>query len=168
MFLQGILIALDDSVSDAQKEFAAANARPRKKGTGIVAVLLIMMVAVGGFWWLRSQTGETAKAESVTPVESTLHLETFVLNLAGSNERSYLRVGIDLGLDQDAKHAQEIIAIAEVRDTILGTLAEAKADDLLTSPGKAKLKENVLRALQARVPALRVKEIYFTELLIQR
>ena len=168
MPLEGSEIALDETVPDTEKEFAPANARPAKKGTGMIAFLLLVTVAAGGFWWSRSQTGETAKANNVTPAESTLHLETFVLNLAGSNERAFLRVGIDLGLDQEAKHAQEVVPIAEVRDTILGTLAEAKADDLMTSAGKTKLKENVVRALQERVPVLRVKEIYFTEFLIQR
>lgn len=108
------------------------------------------------------------RAESVNRVQTTLHLETFVLNLADSDQRAYLRVGIDLGLDQDAKHAQEVVPIAEVRDTILSTLGEAKLEDLMTSPGKAKLKENVLHALQQRVPDLRANEVYFTEFLIQR
>ena len=55
-----------------------------------------------------------------------------------------------------------------MRDTILGVLAEAKVDDLMTAPGKTQLKENLLHALQARVPELGVEEVYFTEFLIQR
>jgi len=58
--------------------------------------------------------------------------------------------------------------VGQVRDTILGALAEAKVNDLMTAAGKVKLKENLLHALQERVPQLGVEEVYFTEFLIQR
>jgi flagellar basal body-associated protein FliL len=58
--------------------------------------------------------------------------------------------------------------VAEVRDTILGVLAQARVDELLTAEGKAKLKEDLLHALQERLPGLAVEEVYFTEFLIQR
>lgn len=131
-------------------------------------VLPLLLVAAAGAWFWRSQGGESAHANSVRPVQSTLHLETFVLNLADSNQRSYLRVGVDLGLNQETKHAEQTVPIAAIRDTVLSTLGEAKVDDLMTPAGKAKLKENILRALDERVPQLEVKEVYFTEFLIQR
>jgi flagellar basal body-associated protein FliL len=94
-------------------------------------------------------------------------LETFVLNLADQEQRSYLRVGIDLGLSEELKRGEQA-PVAQVRDTILGVLAEGKVNDLLTPAGKTKLKENLLQALQRREPELGVEEIYFTEFLIQR
>jgi flagellar FliL protein len=96
-----------------------------------------------------------------------MHLETFVMNLADSDQRSYLRIGIDLGLNNAAKHGEEL-PVARVRDTILGVLALAKVDDLLTAEGKNRLKQDLLHALTERVPDLGVEEVYFTEFLIQR
>jgi len=55
-----------------------------------------------------------------------------------------------------------------VRDAILGVLAEAKVNDLMTAAGKTKLKADLLHALQERIPQLGVEEVYFTEFLIQR
>jgi flagellar basal body-associated protein FliL len=55
-----------------------------------------------------------------------------------------------------------------VRDTILGVLALSKVDELMTAAGKTKLKQDLLRTLQERVPQLEVQEVYFTEFLIQR
>ncbi len=55
-----------------------------------------------------------------------------------------------------------------MRDTIIGVLAQSRVEDLLTDKGKAKLKADLLQALQERVPGLAVVEVYFTEFLIQR
>ncbi|MGA3347769.1 MAG: flagellar basal body-associated FliL family protein [Candidatus Sulfotelmatobacter sp.] len=101
-------------------------------------------------------------------VKGTLHLETFVLNLADPEQRSYLRVGIDLGLSREVGKGEQAPPVAEVRDTILTVLGQAQVDDLLTEKGKAKLKADVLHALKQRIPGLGVEEVYFTEFLIQR
>jgi len=132
-------------------------------------ILLALCSAGLGLWiWIAHPGTSSAGSTPVAPVESTLHLETFVLNLADTDQRSYLRVGIELGLNQDAKHAEETVPIAKVRDTILSVLGEARVADLMTSAGKTKLKRDLLRALQERVPRLGAEQVYFTEFLIQR
>lgn len=133
-----------------------------------LALPVVLLAGVGIWFWANRGSESSAPANDATQVRSTLHLETFVLNLADTDQRSYLRVGIDLGLNQEAKHGEELAPVAQVRDTILSVLAEAKVNDLMTAAGKAKLKENLLHALQERVPQLGVEEVYFTEFLIQR
>jgi flagellar basal body-associated protein FliL len=77
-------------------------------------------------------------------------------------------VGIDLGLGREFGKGENSPPVGQVRDTILGVLAQSKLDDLLTATGKTQLKEDLLHALQQRVPGLEVREVYFTEFLIQR
>jgi flagellar basal body-associated protein FliL len=136
-------------------------------GMGIVFPALVIVLAALGAWFWSTRRSEPVPG-AVPQVRSTLHLETFVLNLADPGQRSYLRVGIDLGLGREMGKDESAPPVAQVRDTILGVLAEARVDDLLTAKGKAKLKEDLLRALQERVPGLAVQEVYFTEFLIQR
>jgi len=131
-----------------------------------MAVTLLILAGVGVWFWT-SQRDEPVQATD-NAVRSTLHLETFVLNLADVNQRAYLRVGIDLGLNQDGKRAAELVPVAEVRDTILSALSDAKVDDLMSSGGKARLKQEILHALQERIPRLGATEVYFTEFLVQR
>jgi flagellar basal body-associated protein FliL len=139
------------------------------KNRTLTLMVPVVMLAAVGIWFWASRGGESSAAASgETQVKSTLHLETFVLNLADTDQRSYLRVGIDLGLDRESKRGDEPAPVAEVRDTILGVLAEARVEALMTGEGKTKLKENVLHALQQRLPRLGVEEVYFTEFLIQR
>jgi flagellar basal body-associated protein FliL len=150
------------------EESKAAKNAPKKSGR-VLAVLLaaIVVIAVAGWFWHASGAETQAQAREGPGVKYAMHLETFVMNLADSDQRSYLRIGVDLGLNHEAKRAEEP-AVARVRDTILGVLALAKVEDLMTAAGKNKLKQDLLRALQERTPELGVEEVYFTEFLIQR
>jgi len=136
----------------------------RKRGIAFF-LLMVALLALGAWFWSDSRRGTSSGAGHV---KSSLHLETFVLNLADREQRSYLRVGIDLGLGRETGKGENAPPVAQVRDTILGVLALSKVDELMTAPGKAKLKQDLLRALQERVPELEVQEVYFTEFLIQR
>jgi flagellar basal body-associated protein FliL len=148
------------------KETAKTPPPAPKGGRGWILVLGAL-VLLGGWFWSRSERS-AGPAVVTSSVKSTLHLESFVLNLADAEQRSYLRVGIDLGLSVEQKRGEEGPPVAKIRDTILTVLAVAKLDELLTAEGKAKLKESVLHALQERAPEVGVQEVYFTEFLIQR
>ncbi len=129
------------------------------------AVAIIGLVTAGivfwrGPWRSMDETDRTA--------ESTLALETFVVNLGGSGQRAYLRAGITLGLEHPLSRIQrEEMPTALVRDTILSVLAEAQPETLLGVEGKHQLKEQVLKALQEHVPQIGVTNVYFTEFLVQ-
>jgi len=140
---------------------------PRSRGRGTAFwIFALVLVAVGVGVWSTRGTGAERPGGGGTG-KGTLHLETFVLNLADPGQRSYLRVGIDLGLGRELGRG-ESAPVGQVRDTILGVLSESKVDELTTAKGKTKLKEDLLHALQERVPGLGVEEVYFTEFLIQR
>ena len=140
---------------------------PAKRRSWLVWILpAVVLIAVAGWFSSKRGTEAAAGGNDNKRVKSTLHLETFVLNLADPGQRSYLRVGIDLGLNKEK--AETSAAVAQVRDTILSVLGLAKVEDLLTAPGKIRLKDDLLQALQQRMPDLGVEEIYFTEFLIQR
>ena len=126
-----------------------------------------MLAGLGYWFWSTQKSVATSPAPEGGRVEGSLHLDTFVLNLADPGQRSYLRVGIDLGLSRPVGR-DDPPPVARVRDTILGVLAQSRVDDLLAAKGKEKLKQDLLRALQERMPGLGVEEVYFTEFLIQR
>lgn len=122
---------------------------------------------LGAAAWFRNSR-KTEVPEASHGVRGSLHLETFVINLSDRDQKSYLRVGIDLGLARGIGKGENAAPVGEVRDTILGVLAQSHAEELLTARGKEKLKQDLLHALQQRIPELQVEEVYFTEFLIQR
>ncbi|MBI3476226.1 MAG: flagellar basal body-associated FliL family protein [Acidobacteria bacterium] len=142
------------------------------KTTVILAVLVTLgLNAAVYFFWLRHTSAEAAPGHSSSaPVAAVLHLETFTLNIDDPDQRTYLRVGIDLGLDRDLKDSKSNVVspTAILRDAILNVLMAAKPQDVTTVEGKRKLKEQILAALKERLPELGVREVYFTEFLVQR
>jgi len=146
---------------------AESKEQPSSRLGAVFSVLVVVALALGAWYWSTQRSGPEVSAGGNPQVKGALHLETFVLNLADPGQRSYLRVGIDLGLGRELGKGENA-PVGPVRDTIVGVLAQARVDDLLTAKGKAKLKEDLLHALQERVPELEVKEVYFTEFLIQR
>jgi flagellar FliL protein len=94
-------------------------------------------------------------------------LESFVVNLSDPEGGRFLRVGIDLGVDSPPA-SRAAIPTARVRDTILAVLTTWRSDALLATDGKQKLKAELLRGLREKVPELNVRDVYFTDFLVQR
>jgi flagellar FliL protein len=95
------------------------------------------------------------------------------VNLADPEETHFLRVTIDLGVDRLPPGSSEekstaAVPVGRVRDAILSVLTVCKAEPLLTTEGKTQLKKNLVDVLQKQVPEMRVREVYFTEFLVQR
>jgi flagellar FliL protein len=137
---------------------------------------LTLFTAVGNLG-CKSFSHAAAKPGKESPaqqVKAVLHLESFVVNLADPEENRFLRVGIDLGLENSvtAKEGKEKgegeVPTARIRDSILAVLSTWHSDALLAPEGKQKLKDELAHALQERVPELGVKEVYFTDFLVQR
>ncbi|HUM04060.1 MAG TPA: flagellar basal body-associated FliL family protein [Terriglobales bacterium] len=150
----------------------AKNQPPKSPKSMVLWLVLLTAIAnAGAFYYWSHKAPSVAGASQPAPssLPAVLHLETFTLNIDDPEQRTYLRVGIDLGLDHDPKADKESSPpTAVVRDTILNVLMATKPQDVTTIEGKRKLKEQILVALQQRVPGLGVREIYFTEFLVQR
>ena len=136
-----------------------------------IAVLLATM-SVG----CKSSSSTTGKGSGKDPhaaVKAVLHLEPFVVNLADPEENRFLRVGIDLGLEaavagKGDKGGEGEVPTARLRDCILEVLSTWHSEALLAPQGKEKLKDELVHALRARAPEIGVREIYFTDFLVQR
>jgi flagellar basal body-associated protein FliL len=162
----GTQFAINGNMPDAPASSASRNATNNSKAWMAVALALVL-VGAGSFVWLRPQSS-TSPAEG-RGAESTLALETFVVNLNGSGQRAYLRIGITLGMARPfgGGNRPEGAPTALVRDTILSVLGAAQPEALLQAQGKRQLKGELLKALQERMPQMAIENVYFTEFLVQ-
>ena len=63
--------------------------------------------------------------------------------------------------------ADGAVVAPKLRDAILSVLSTRTVNELLTPEGKEKLKGDILKAINDKVPEVDCKEIYFTEFLVQ-
>jgi flagellar FliL protein len=140
---------------------------------------IALLAALGGgasAWFVmqRAHNSEAAKgADSALVPKYIVHLEGFTVNLADTEETHFLRVTIDLGIDRlpegvEKERAAAGMPVARIRDAVLAVLTVSHAAPLLTPEGKLQLKKSILESLQRNVPELDVRDVYFTEFLVQR
>ncbi|MGO9271847.1 MAG: flagellar basal body-associated protein FliL [Terriglobia bacterium] len=143
--------------------------------TIVVVLLLLAIAGTAGLWFRSRKLRAAAPAKTAPPeakVNAVMHLESFTVNLADKDQSSYLRVGIDLGLGHDLPGGKDGEKSAQftpmARDTLLGVLSIWTSEQLLAPDGKTKLKADLVKALRDRAPELDVREVYFTDFLVQR
>ena len=143
----------------------------------LIGIALLAVGSGGGSTWFVLQRGRTAEASRLAETNSApkylVHLEGFTVNLADAEETHFLRVTMDLGIDRlpngaDKEKVATSLPVARIRDAILSVLTAGKADALLTPEGKAQLKKGLVESLNHTVPELGVRDVYFTEFLVQR
>ncbi len=117
-----------------------------------------------------------AKAASEAPGHSVV-LEPLLVNLADDGGHAYLRLGLTLEVEGEAPKAeaggdakpskapneQELA----VRDTVLAVLGQQTSAWLLGPDGKEHLKIELKEALAKHNAALKVKDVFFTDFLVQ-
>ena len=158
----------------------------------LVAVVLGVVLAtlgVGSVVYYLARTGrlptQGESSQKTGPVVSAathgVALEPMLVNLADAGGSSYLRVSLTLRVSdvadkksskagdekgKDDKGADD--AMASLRDTVLTVLGRQTADDLLAVNGKEHLKSELKAALAERNADLKVKDVFFTDFLVQR
>jgi flagellar basal body-associated protein FliL len=137
-------------------------------GTAVLLTGLLIAIAVGVAACRRSTSDGDGKDSANATDKQPLHLEPFIVNLADTDDSRFLRVGIDLDLERPPASKDVAASAARIRDCILTVLSSWHSDSLLATDGKQKLKDELRHALQDRVPELGVREVYFTEFLVQR
>jgi flagellar protein FliL len=157
-----------------------AKSTSRKSGGRKAATVALLLLGIGvGVWWgfLRPRDADLANQAEGASTRTVLPLDSFTVNLADAQEGRFLRATLALGVEGQLPVAAKgenksvetsSVPMATIRDSILTVLSQCTSDQLLTPDGKAKLKADLLNALNRDVPALRAREVYFTEFLVQR
>ena len=150
-----------------------------KSSAGLLLVAILLGIGGGGgaAWYIlqRARVADAAAGPSEVSLSPKyiVHLEGFTVNLADPEETHFLRLTLDLGIDRlpngaDKDKDSSGIPKGRIRDSVLSVLTVCKGDVLLTTEGKQQLKKNLVEVLNRNVPELGVREVYFTEFLVQR
>jgi flagellar protein FliL len=159
---------------------ASGKNSPRKGRSKKLTTAAIVMLAIGfGIWWgfVRPRDADSASRAGAASARAVIPLEAFTVNLADHEEGRFLRATLALGVEgqlpmiargENKPVETGQVSMATIRDSIITVLAQCTSDELLTPEGKAKLKANLIGSLNRDVPELRVRDVFFTEFLVQR
>jgi len=146
----------------------------------VVAVLFIVMIGLTGglfmIWTKLSATEAQAQNEVTTEGQgqqmqqslgTIFPMDTFIVNLADDGGKRYLRITMDLELNQDADADDLKNRLPQMRDSVLMVLPSKRFDDIRTIEGKTSLRNEIIANLNGLFGQESISNIYFTEFVVQ-
>jgi flagellar FliL protein len=147
----------------------------------VIIVLLLLLLIIGGlvaYFLLSSndnpdQPQEQQKIEKkhkvsqMTEIGPIYPLDQFIVNLVSNNADRYLKCKIDLELDSPDLQKEVDKKLPAIRDAIIQILSSKTVEEIQTAKGKEKLKEEIKRKLNEMLTTGEIRNVYFTEFVIQ-
>ena len=169
---------------DILEELEAAEAAGEKKSMGMIIGIIVGLLALGGGGYyayvnfFQEKPAEEKPAEGEKPDEKApeqedvtlgvmFPMDPFVVNLAGSEGKRFLKVTLSLELSTPEVHVELKENIQKVTDSILVLLSSKAFEDVYSVQGKFKLKDEITTRVNRFLVVGHVKDAYFTEFIIQ-
>jgi flagellar FliL protein len=156
---------------DLEREEESAPKRSRSFAPVKLGILVLLLALLGGGSYVGytkffKPPGADAKQAEVAKTVSQ-EMGSFLVNLSDPGGKRYLKIAMQLELS-DQKASEEINnRNAEVRDMILMILSGKEFSEIATPVGKTILKRELLSKMNKMLRDGQVKEIYFSEFLVQ-
>lgn len=151
-----------------------------KKKLLIILLVLLLLGGGGGFaaykFLLSDKSKEEEKDKAEEIVKETQFIEqigimydlgNFIVNLADKDADRYLKINIFLEIENEQVKMELEKRLPQIKDAITTLLITKTSEDLKTSEGMELLKEEIIKRVNAILPLGGVKNVYFTEFVIQ-
>lgn len=145
--------------------------RGRKKI--LLFAFLALLVAGGGlagYVLMAEEPGAGTEAQaSQAPARHrvTMPLEPFLVNLADKESRRYLKLKVELEVENDSAAKELEKSVPRLRDAVILLLSSKTYLDLASVEGKQRLKEEIRQRIRALPGGSRVNDVFFTEFVAQ-
>ena len=147
----------------------------------LIGVLVILMAGLGGglfLMWNKMAGMGTQNVSAANyqpnqmggvqqPLGPIFSLDTFIVNLADAGGNRYLRVTMDLELNNEVLSDELDQRLPQVRDSILTILPTKRFEDINSAEGKTALRNEILETLNGFLIHGRINKIYFKEFVVQ-
>ena len=147
----------------------------------LIGVMMLLMLGLGGGLFMMWNQMSALNAQSVAddgeqpdevassgqPLGPIFSLDTFIVNLADKGGTRYLRVTMDLELDNSELEDELNKRLPQVRDSLLMILPTKRFEDISTMQGKTALRDEMLEALNGYLAQGKITNIYFKEFVVQ-
>lgn len=162
------------------------------KGKIIVIIIVVLVLLIAGLvvaFMLLTQTPEesaqAAAGNSNTPQQTQTNnvmgetnarylrigpifqLDQFIVNLLSQGGRRYLKISIGLEMTTANLENELNAKRALVRDIIIGILSSKSPEDISTTRGKDKMKEEIVQRLNENLVDGKIRNVFISDMAIQ-
>ncbi len=153
-----------------------------KKKIIIFIIIPLILMAVGAVSLLvlnktsffSSQTDKDSESESEKALENNgevikpvYSLDTFIVNLADKDGRRYLRVTMDLELNDKSLVGEIEKRLSQIKHSILMIIPTKRFEDINSVKGKIALRNEIMTGLNSFLKNGSITNIYFIEFVVQ-
>ena len=153
-----------------------------KKGLFLIIVALALLLFLGvAYFALRTgllfdfidglaggKADPSVRTEAAHAPEFMYEMPEMLVNLHDETARArFLSVKFYVGYDDAQLEQQLDKRMPEIRDAVLAVLWETSGEDIKTSSGKERLRENILTVIADLLPENKIAGIYFEHVMIQ-
>ncbi len=111
--------------------------------------------------------GSTRRNAALSEIGPMFPLDTFTVNLLSESGRRYLKVQMNLELSGEELGVELDTKKAVIRDIIIRLLSSKSLEEISTSKGKEKLKDQIVDQLNMRLKDGSINNVFFTEFVVQ-
>ncbi len=169
-------MADEEAAKDEKAEDKPAK-KSKKKLIIIIAALIIILGGGGAGYFLflkekpveltEEEAAEAAAAlEEAESTATVVAFEPFVVNLLASGGNRYLKITINMEVDESMKEEVEA-KTAQIRDSVIILLSSKEHGDIISVAGKYQLRDEIAARVNMIISKGKIKSVYFTEFVIQ-
>jgi|LSQX01.2.fsa_nt_gb flagellar FliL protein len=135
---------------------------------GVVVLAFLGVAAAGGVYVFNNLLGHKNQAAKAPPVIGPIWaLDPFIVNLMGDSAEHYLKVAMQFEVPEPAIIQELELVKPRIRDSILDLLSSKAMGELMDSPGKQRLREEIILRVNNAISRGRISKVYFSEFVIQ-
>jgi len=109
----------------------------------------------------------TARSTNMLSIGPIYPMDQFIVNLLSDSGSRYLKVTLDIELDNNKLAVEMDTKRSLVRDIIIRTLSAKTYEEISTLKGKERLKDEIVSKLNEVLADGRVRNIFFTDFVVQ-
>lgn len=163
----------DEEKDEEKQEEAVKKAFPLKL---VIIAVLVLLVAGGGFMVWKKMSAPKEKGQIVAIKEKDnanpdmgpiYPLETIIVNLLDPSGKRYLKIQIQLELDNETLKVEIDKRMPQFKDAIISLLSSKTIPDINSVEGKMQLRAELAALFNQHLKSGKITNVFFMDFIIQ-
>jgi flagellar FliL protein len=149
-----------------------------RRGKAAVAIVVVLLGVALGYYMVAQRAPGTEdeaqqEGEPVEPKENKMEIgpeftvETFIVNIAGTNNSRFLKCTVTVEFDNKAGVAEATGKVSLLRDSIIDVLSSKTLEELEPGEPRTALRSELISTVDDLIAKAHAKRVFFSEFVIQ-